>query len=249
MSDFLAARDLVKEYVQGDEKLRVLRGVSLNVREGEFLVIVGASGAGKSTLLHLLGLLDSPTSGEVQFEGKSLTRLSGLQQARLRNTLFGFVFQFFHLLPDFNALENVMMPAYVRFHALEWARRRREMRARAADLLSRVGLKGRLRHRPNQLSGGERQRVALCRALINQPRVLLLDEPPATWTARPAADPQVDPRHQPRRAADGRHGHPRRDRRADRRKAHPHPRRRADRLNRQFFTTTARPFTTTTRSS
>ncbi len=177
MSDFLAARDLVKEYVQGDEKLRVLRGVSLNVREGEFLVIVGASGAGKSTLLHLLGLLDSPTSGEVQFEGKSLTRLSGLQQARLRNTLFGFVFQFFHLLPDFNALENVMMPAYVRFHALEWARRRREMRARAADLLSRVGLKGRLRHRPNQLSGGERQRVALCRALINQPRVLLLDEP------------------------------------------------------------------------
>ena len=177
MSDFLAARDLVKEYVQGDEKLRVLRGVSLNVREGEFLVIVGASGAGKSTLLHLLGLLDSPTSGEVLFEGKSLTRLSGLQQARLRNTLFGFVFQFFHLLPDFNALENVMMPAYVRFRTLEWARRRRETRARAADLLARVGLKERLRHRPNQLSGGERQRVALCRALINQPRVLLLDEP------------------------------------------------------------------------
>jgi lipoprotein-releasing system ATP-binding protein len=177
MSDFLAARDLVKEYVQGDEKLRVLRGVSLNVREGEFLVIVGASGAGKSTLLHLLGLLDSPTAGEVLFEGKSLTRLSGLQQARLRNTLFGFVFQFFHLLPDFNALENVMMPAYVRFRTLEWARRRRETRARAADLLARVGLKERLRHRPNQLSGGERQRVALCRALINQPRVLLLDEP------------------------------------------------------------------------
>ena len=177
MSDFLAARDLVKEYVQGDEKLRVLRGVSLHVREGEFLVIVGASGAGKSTLLHLLGLLDSPTSGEVLFEGKSLTRLSGLQQARLRNTLFGFVFQFFHLLPDFNAVENVMMPAFVRFRALEWARRRREMRARAADLLARVGLKERLRHRPNQLSGGERQRVALCRALINQPRVLLLDEP------------------------------------------------------------------------
>jgi lipoprotein-releasing system ATP-binding protein len=163
--------------VQGDEKLRVLRGVSLEVREGEFLVIVGASGAGKSTLLHLLGLLDSPTSGEVLFEGKSLTRLSGLQQARLRNTLFGFVFQFFHLLPDFNAVENVMMPAFVRYRTLEWARRRQEMRARAKDLLARVGLKERLRHRPNQLSGGERQRVALCRALINQPRVLLLDEP------------------------------------------------------------------------
>jgi lipoprotein-releasing system ATP-binding protein len=177
MSDFLAARDLVKEYVQGDEKLRVLRGISLNVREGEFLVIVGASGAGKSTLLHLLGLLDSPTSGEVLFEGKSLTRISDLQQARLRNKLFGFVFQFFHLLPDFNALENVMMPAYVRFRTVEWARRRQEMRARAGELLARVGLKERLRHRPNQLSGGERQRVALCRALINQPRVLLLDEP------------------------------------------------------------------------
>jgi lipoprotein-releasing system ATP-binding protein len=177
MSDFLSARNLVKEYVQGDEKLRVLRGVSLEVREGEFLVIVGASGAGKSTLLHLLGLLDSPTAGEVLFEGKSLTRLSGLQQARLRNTLFGFVFQFFHLLPDFNAVENVMMPAFVRYRTLEWVRRRQEMRARAKDLLARVGLKERLRHRPNQLSGGERQRVALCRALINQPRVLLLDEP------------------------------------------------------------------------
>ncbi len=177
MSDFLVAHDMVKEYAQGSEKLRVLRGVSLNVREGEFLVIVGASGAGKSTLLHLLGLLDSPTSGEVQFEGKSLTRLSGLQQAKLRNTLFGFVFQFFHLLPDFNAVENVMMPAYVRFRMLEWTQRRREVRARAKDLLERVGLKERLRHRPNQLSGGERQRVALCRALINQPRVLLLDEP------------------------------------------------------------------------
>ena len=177
MSDFLAARGLVKEYVQGDEKLRVLRGVSLNVREGEFVIVVGASGAGKSTLLHLLGLLDSPTSGEVLFEGKSLTRLSGLQQARLRNTLFGFVFQFFHLLPDFNAVENVMMPAVVRYRTIEWMRRRQEVRARAKDLLARVGLKERLRHRPNQLSGGERQRVALCRALINQPRVLLLDEP------------------------------------------------------------------------
>jgi lipoprotein-releasing system ATP-binding protein len=177
MNDFLAARDLVKEYVQGDERLRVLRGISLDVREGEFLVVVGASGAGKSTLLHLLGLLDSPTSGEVLFEGKSLTRLSSLQQARLRNTLFGFVFQFFHLLPDFNAVENVMMPAVVRYRTVEWTRHREEMRRRARELLARVGLQERLRHRPNQLSGGERQRVALCRALINRPRVLLLDEP------------------------------------------------------------------------
>jgi len=149
MSDFLVARGLVKEYVQGDERLRVLRGISLNVREGEFLVVAGPSGAGKSTLLHLLGLLDSPTAGEVLFEGKSLTRLSGLQQARLRNTLFGFVFQFFHLLPDFNAVENVMMPAIVRYHTLEWPRRRQPVRARARELLARVGLKERLRHRPN----------------------------------------------------------------------------------------------------
>jgi lipoprotein-releasing system ATP-binding protein len=184
MSDFLSLRKIVKDYPQGDTKLRVLRGVSMDVREGEFLVIAGASGTGKSTLLHLLGLLDSPTSGEVLLEGKSLSRLSGLQQARLRNTLFGFVFQFFHLLPDFDALDNVLMPARVRYRTLEWPLRRAEARARAEELLKRVGLGERLRHRPNQLSGGERQRVAVCRALINRPRVLLLDEPTGNLDSR-----------------------------------------------------------------
>ena len=174
---FLAARKLVKEYAQGETRLRVLRGVSLDIQEGEFLVIVGASGAGKSTLLHLIGLIDSPTSGEVLFQGRNLSRLNGLEQARLRNELFGFVFQFFHLLGDFNALENVMMPSLVGSSIFQWRSRKRHARARAEELLDRLGLGTRLRHRPGQLSGGERQRVAIARALMNAPRVLLLDEP------------------------------------------------------------------------
>ena len=177
MSEFLRARKLVKDYRQGKTRLRVLHGISMDVEQGEYLVVVGASGAGKSTLLHLLGLIDSPTRGEVWFEGKNLSRLSGLDQARLRNELFGFVFQFFHLLPDFNALENVMMPALVGAGMIQWTGRKRAARERAGELLDRLGLGGRLGHRPNQLSGGERQRVAVCRALMNQPRVLFLDEP------------------------------------------------------------------------
>ena len=177
MSEFLRARKLIKDYRQGKTRLRVLHGISMDVEQGEYVVVVGASGAGKSTLLHLLGLLDSTTSGEVWFEGKNLSRLKGLDQARLRNELFGFVFQFFHLLPDFNALENVMMPALVGAGMIQWTARKRAARERAGELLDRLGLGGRLGHRPNQLSGGERQRVAICRALMNQPRVLFLDEP------------------------------------------------------------------------
>jgi len=177
MSEFLVAKNLVREYPEGDKTLRVLKGVSLDVGDGEFVVIVGASGAGKSTLLHLLGLLDTPTSGQVRFEGRDLTALSAFQKSRLRNELFGFVFQFFHLLPDFTAMENVTMPAMVGTGALEWRRAKRETRERAERLLGRVGLKERLTHRPAELSGGERQRVAICRALITRPRVLLLDEP------------------------------------------------------------------------
>ena len=177
MSNFLSLQEITKEYPQGDTPLRVLKGVSLNVAQGEYLTIVGASGAGKSTLLHIMGLLDQPTSGELLFEGRDLGKISGLEQARLRNRLFGFVFQFFHLLPDFNAVENVMMPGLVGHGFWGWTRTRRQVRRSAEELLARVGLKERMKHRPNQLSGGERQRVALCRALINQPRVLLLDEP------------------------------------------------------------------------
>lgn len=177
MSEFLRAQGLMKEYRQGETALQVLRGVSLEIEPGAFVVIVGPSGAGKSTLLHLLGLLDTPTNGTISFEGQNLSKLSGPRQAKLRNQLFGFVFQFYFLLPDFNALENVMMPALVRHGGAEWFLRRGPVRERARQLLVSVGLEERLRHRPSQLSGGERQRVALCRALINEPRVLLLDEP------------------------------------------------------------------------
>jgi len=187
MSKFLSARKLVKDYAEGRTRLRVLHGISLNIQEGELLVVVGASGAGKSTLLHLIGLLDSPTSGDVIFEGRNLSRLSGLAQARLRNRLFGFVFQFFHLLPDFSALENVMMPALVGSGVLSWHARKGAARARATQLLERLGLGERLRHRPSQLSGGERQRVAICRALMNAPRVLLLDEPTGNLDSKTCA--------------------------------------------------------------
>ena len=187
MSKFLSARNLVKDYPQGDKPLRVLTGISLDVGEGELLVIVGASGAGKSTLLHLLGLLDTPTSGHVIFEEKKVSDLSGREQAHLRNELFGFVFQFFHLLPDFNAVENVMMPAIVGSSVIQWRTRKRKARDYAETMLKRVGLEHRLRHRPSQLSGGERQRVAICRALMNRPRVLLLDEPTGNLDSKTGA--------------------------------------------------------------
>ena len=174
---FLSLRKVAKEYPQGDAPLKVLKGVTLQVREGEALMIVGPSGAGKSTLLHILGLLDTPTSGQVRFKDDDLTALPARKRARLRNTLFGFVFQFFHLLPDFNALENVIMPAMVGSTALGWPGRKRAVHERARQLLDRVGLSDRVTHRPTQLSGGERQRVAICRALINRPPILLLDEP------------------------------------------------------------------------
>lgn len=173
----LSVRGIVRDYRQGRTTLRVLKGISLDIREGEMLVIAGPSGAGKSTLLHIMGLLDRPTAGEVEFEGRVLSRCSSYEQAHLRNSLFGFVFQFFHLLPDLTTVENVLMPVMVRHSMLTWFHNRGEATERATQLLARVGLKERLRHRPNQLSGGERQRVALCRALINDPRVLLLDEP------------------------------------------------------------------------
>lgn len=184
MSSFLAVRDIVKEYPQGEKPLRVLRGVNLDVREGEFLVVVGSSGAGKSTLLHIMGLLDTPTAGAVLFGERDLTALSEREQSRLRNTLFGFVFQFFHLLPDFTAIENVVMPAMVGVGPVGWARRKKDTAGRAKALLSQVGLSERITHRPGQLSGGERQRVAICRALINRPRVLFLDEPTGNLDSR-----------------------------------------------------------------
>jgi lipoprotein-releasing system ATP-binding protein len=173
----LRAENLVKDYRIGRLPLRVLHGVSMQVHRGELLGIVGPSGAGKSTLLHLLGLLDTPTEGRVLHEGTDLASLSSAEQAHWRNRLFGFVFQFYHLLPDFTAAENVFMPAIAEASLLGGRSARREARKRADEVLDMVGLADRSRHRPAQLSGGERQRVAIARALINEPEVLLCDEP------------------------------------------------------------------------
>jgi lipoprotein-releasing system ATP-binding protein len=164
-------RDLHKSFLHGGRRLEVLRGINLEVRPGEMVAIVGASGAGKSTLLHVLGTLDEPTSGTILFDGRDVTRMSASRLSDFRNHEIGFVFQFHHLLPEFTALENVMMPALIQ----RIPRAQAESRARA--ILERVGLAARLTHRPGELSGGEQQRVALARALVLGPRLLLADEP------------------------------------------------------------------------
>jgi lipoprotein-releasing system ATP-binding protein len=173
----LRAENLVKHYYIGKLRLEVLRGVTMEVRRGELLSIVGPSGAGKSTLLHLLGMLDTPTEGRVLHEDTDLAALSQVESARWRNRLFGFVFQFYHLLPDFTALENVALPALAAAGMRGWQGERAAARRRAAQVLDMVGLADRARHRPAQLSGGERQRVAIARALVNEPEVLFCDEP------------------------------------------------------------------------
>ena len=167
----LEARDVHKIYTIGKRKLEVLRGVSLAVKAGEFVALRGASGAGKSTLLHLLGGLDLPNRGEVFFAQKNLGQLSNTALTRLRNTRIGLVFQAYHLLPELSALENVCLPARMARTDVS------ETKARAGELLKRVGLGERMEHRPYELSGGEQQRVAIARALINQPDLLVADEP------------------------------------------------------------------------
>ncbi len=167
----LEARDVHKIYTIGKRKLEVLRGVTLSVNAGDFVALRGASGAGKSTLLHLLGGLDLPNRGEVHFAQKNLGQLSNTALTHLRNSRIGLVFQAYHLLPELSALENVCMPARMaRLSASEATERGR-------NLLKRVGLGERMEHRPYELSGGEQQRVAIARALINQPDLLLADEP------------------------------------------------------------------------
>jgi len=168
----LRAELLYKEYVMGKNlTLPVLKGVDMEVREGEIVVIVGPSGSGKSTLLHLLGGLDRPTSGKVFVQEEDLNSLSEDELASFRNEKLGFVFQFHHLLPEFTALENVAMPALIKGEGLDGASER------AAQLLGEVGLEERRDHKPNELSGGEQQRVAVARALMNDPKLVLADEP------------------------------------------------------------------------
>ncbi|MHC4821654.1 MAG: ABC transporter ATP-binding protein [Planctomycetota bacterium] len=171
------ARDLRKVFRSGSSEIRILDGLDLELRTGEIVAVVGASGVGKSTLLHILGLLDKPDSGLLELEGKDLSRIGGAARDSLRNRFLGFVFQFFHLVPELSATDNVLLPARIRAGLLDWLSNGKDTRARAMELLDRVGLSERHTHRPAQLSGGERQRVAIARALMNDPRVLLCDEP------------------------------------------------------------------------
>jgi len=178
MSDaIVSARGIVKSFQVGDRTLEVLHGVSLDVERGELVGLMGASGAGKSTLIQILGLLEEPTKGEVFFEGRSAWKETTPERARLRNERVGFVFQFYHLLPELNAVENVVLPAMIGHSFGAWRGKRREIVARAEETLIRFGLKDRLKHRPAQLSGGERQRVAIARALFLDPPLLIADEP------------------------------------------------------------------------
>ncbi|WP_303286834.1 ABC transporter ATP-binding protein [Marinobacter sp. SS8-8] len=164
-------RQVTRTYSEGPEKLTIFSDISLNVAPGETVAIVGSSGAGKTTLLNLLGGLDKPSSGQISICGKDIHRLSEAGRARFRNRYLGFVYQFHHLLPEFSALENVMMPCVLGGMAVADARNKAE------TLLGRVGLAARLTHKPGELSGGERQRVAIARALVNEPDCVLLDEP------------------------------------------------------------------------
>ncbi|MEL4438605.1 lipoprotein-releasing ABC transporter ATP-binding protein LolD [Shewanella algae] len=167
----LEAKAVSKSYQEGKLSTKVLEQVDLKVYPGEQLAIVGSSGSGKSTLLHILGTLDKPSAGQVLLEGEDLYKASASRQAQQRNQAMGFIYQFHHLLPEFNALENVAMPGLIA------GRPKAEVRAQARALLERVGLGHRLDHTPAELSGGERQRVAIARALINSPKVVLADEP------------------------------------------------------------------------
>lgn len=200
----LQASNIKKSYTMGNVRLDVLRGASLQVRQGEMLAITGSSGCGKSTLLHILGALDEPNDGAVTLDGERVfvprdqqpahrrrawvnflfrryymlfPRPGERRRDRMRNERVGFVFQFYHLMPELNVLENVLMPAMIGESILAWTRHRRRWRERALAVLERVGLQDRLKHRPNALSGGERQRVAIARAVIREPRLLLADEP------------------------------------------------------------------------
>ena len=167
----LECRNIHKHYHDGDRRLDILNGVDLEVRAGEILAISGSSGAGKSTLLHLMGTLDDPNAGDILFGGIALSAMAKSEVNRIRNEEIGFVFQFYHLLPEFTALENVMMPA------LAQGKRKKSCMERAEYLIEKVGLTDRMTHKPGQLSGGEQQRVAIARALFNEPGVILSDEP------------------------------------------------------------------------
>jgi lipoprotein-releasing system ATP-binding protein len=184
----ISAVALEKAYRKGEHNVPVLRGVAMDVKRGEFISIVGQSGSGKSTLLHLLGLLDSPDVGEIQLDGQRIDDLPRQTRDVLRNRVFGFIFQFYHLLPELSLLENVLTPLMIRHSAWEFWKRRKEFRESARELIARVGLEHRMTHKPAELSGGEMQRAAIARALISRPQILLADEPTGNLDSRTGRD-------------------------------------------------------------
>jgi lipoprotein-releasing system ATP-binding protein len=191
----IEAHSVYKTYRLGRIDVPVLRGASISAAEGECVAVLGASGSGKSTMLHILGGLDRAdtkglpptTTSSLTFDGKSISGFSASELDRFRNQTVGFVFQFYHLLPELSVMQNAMLPAMIGVGRLGWARKSAEVKARATALLDRFGLSHRLAHRPVELSGGERQRVAIARALINRPRLLLADEPTGNLDAATGA--------------------------------------------------------------
>ena len=171
MEKILELKNIHKNFRLGEDDIEVLNGIEISIQQGETFAIVGPSGSGKTTLLQIIGLLDSPTSGELYVRGKSPEDLNDKSKSRLRNEFFGFIYQFHHLLNEFTALENTMMPLLIREQTTK------EARTKAQDLLIRIGLEHRINHKPHELSGGECQRVAVARALVTSPRLILADEP------------------------------------------------------------------------
>ncbi|MEW6027593.1 MAG: ABC transporter ATP-binding protein [Planctomycetota bacterium] len=173
----LKVENVGRSFKADGRTLEILKGISLDIKQGEILSVVGPSGAGKSTLLHIMGLLDRPTSGRVLFKDRDLYALPGSEQARLRNSAFAFIFQFYHLVPELNILENILLPHMISNSFLGWQMRRHSLREKAGKLITKLGLTERIFHKPNHLSGGEQQRVAIARALVTDPEVILCDEP------------------------------------------------------------------------
>lgn len=182
MEELVQSRGLKKSFKVGDDYLEVLRGLNFSIMKGEMLGIVGVSGAGKSTLLHIIGALDRPTGGDVIFNSQGIFKMTDIQLAEFRNRKIGFVFQFHHLLPEFTALENVMLPVLISKKGKD------EAIKEAKRILTEVGLRDRINHKPGQLSGGEQQRVAVARALINNPQLVLADEPTGNLDSKTSED-------------------------------------------------------------
>ncbi len=184
----ISAQAIEKSYAKGQHKVPVLRGAGLSAQRGEFISVIGQSGSGKSTLLHVMGLLDAPDIGEVMLEGRRIDNLSQAARDKLRNRVFGFIFQFYHLLPELTLLENVMSPLMIRNSILGYFRQRKAIRDKAMEMIQQVGLEHRAKHRPSELSGGEMQRGAIARALISEPEILLADEPTGNLDSETGAE-------------------------------------------------------------